>query len=99
METFQCAALKEVLLEPVAAVSVAVLIRPLLSHGDIGASGSEDDQRLERALLKFPSSRIVWIMEKLRSNRLSFWNDVLGRQFPALHQRGGLAVKAGEGEF
>ena len=99
LEAFQSTALKEVSLELVAAVSVTVLIRPLLSHGAIGASELEDDRRLQRPLLRFPSFRIVWIMEKLRANRLSFWNGLLGMQFPLLHQRGRLTVEAKEGEF
>ncbi len=59
----------------------------------VGVSfGTDIYVELERALLAFSCPRITWIIGDLRAGRQSFWTQEFGKCFPALFQRGLVAV-------
>ena len=95
MDSFYSPTLTEVVLELHTTMSITFLVKSRSSY--LHYRYKKRFQQLERTLLKFPRSRIVWVVKELRSNRHSFWNGVLRTQFPKLsQQRGNLLIVKGE---
>ena len=95
MDSFYSPTLTEVVLELHTTMSITFLVKSRSSY--LHYRYKKRFQQLERTLLKFPRSRIIWVVKELRSNRHSFWNGVLRTQFPELsQQRGNLFIVEGE---